>query len=75
MQYSIKAFIRKEGPRYFAECLEVEASAEGYTLDETVESLRSEVCRMLEGADMCALGLCEEPTLFFTFEDVPLVAR
>ena len=36
---------------------------------------REKVSAMLEGADMCALGLCEEPTLFFTFEDVPLVAR
>ena len=74
MQYSIKAFVKKESGRYIAECLDVEATAEGWTLDETVEGLRAEISRRLEGADLFKLGFCEDPTLFITFEDVPLAA-
>ena len=75
MKYSIKAFIRKDGPGYFAECLEVEATAKGITLDETVESLRSEICLSLCGKDLSLLGLVDEPTIFMTIEDVPLPAK
>jgi len=74
LQYSIKAFIRKDGEGYIAECLEVEAEAYGRTLDETVERLRVAVTRQLDECDPCSFGLCEEPTLFITFEDVQLMA-
>ncbi|HLB25322.1 MAG TPA: type II toxin-antitoxin system HicB family antitoxin [Nitrospirota bacterium] len=72
MKYTIKAFIRRDGQGYIAECLEVEASVKGITLDETVDNLRHELCRCLHGAEMSDFGLVEEPTLFITFEDVPL---
>jgi len=74
MRYSIKAFIRRIEGFYEAECVEVEAFARGRSLDETVENLRSEVCRCLDGADFCALGLDPDSTLFITLEDVPLAA-
>ncbi len=73
MRYSIKAFIRKDGAGYVADCLEVEeAVVRGETLDETVEKLRQELCRHLEACHPSAFGLVEEPTLFITIEDVPL---
>lgn len=73
MLHSIKAFIRKEGPQYVAECLEVEVFARGTTLDETVENLRFEVGRCIAGTDLAEIGLVSDPTLFITLEDVPLM--
>ena len=72
MNYSIKAFIRMDGEGYFGECLEVEATARGGSLDETVDRLRCQISTMLQGADLPALGLVDDPTLFITIEDVPL---
>ena len=72
MKYSIKAFIRSHKGGYMAECLEVDASASARTFDETVERLRHEICLRLRDADMGELGLVDDPTLFITFEDVPL---
>jgi len=74
-QHTIRAFIKREGVQYVAECLEVEAFVTGWTLDETVENLRSEVARMLTGADLSSMGFISEPTLFITVEDVPLHRR
>ncbi|MBI5189902.1 MAG: type II toxin-antitoxin system HicB family antitoxin [Nitrospirae bacterium] len=73
MLHSIKAFIRRDGAQYVAECLEVDAIASGATLDETVENIRFEVSRSLVGVDMAAMGLISDPMLFITVEDVPLM--
>jgi hypothetical protein len=74
LKYSIKAFIRRDGMGGFiAECLEIEAQAQGATLDETVSKLRREICDHLRGKDMAEFGLVEEPALFMTFEDEPIV--
>lgn len=73
MKYSIKAFIRRIEGYYEAECVELDASARGRSLDETVENLRAAVGRCLDGADMNALGLDPDSTLFITLEDVPLM--
>ncbi len=75
MKYSIKAFISRDGDGYTAECIEVVAKVHGKTLDETVEALRHEICRCLTGVDLSRLGLVEDPTLFITFEDVPIPPR
>jgi hypothetical protein len=73
MQYSIKAFIKREdGGLYLAECLDVELTVRGVSLDETVEKLKDEICKRFDGADMASLGFVEQPTLFITFEDVAL---
>ena len=74
MKYSIKAFIRRDGMGGFmAECLEVDAEARAATLDETVNKLRREICDRLRGREMAEFGLVEEPALFMTFEDEPIV--
>ncbi len=74
MKYSIKAFIKRDGMGgYFAECLEVDVVARGETLDETVCKLRREICGYLRGRDMAEFGLVDEPTLFMTFEDEPII--
>ena len=75
MKYSIKAFIRKEGDAYVAECLELDAVAMARTLDDTVDALRNRVCERLHGVDNSALGLVDDPTLFIVFEDVPIPSR
>ena len=76
MKYSIKVFVRRsdEGG-YIADCLEVDASAQGITLDDTVANLRRLLEEMLQGADMASFDLVEEPTLFFTFEDEPISTK
>ncbi len=74
MKYSIKAFIKRDGMGgYFAECLEVDVEARGETLDETVCKLRSEICSYLRGRNMAEFDLVEEPMLFMTFEDEPII--
>lgn len=74
MNYSIKAFIRRDGMGGFmAECLEIDVEVQGATLDETVNKLRREICNYLRGKDMAEFGLVEEPALFMTFEDEPIV--
>lgn len=75
MKYSIKAFIRKEGDAYVAECIEVDAVVMARTLDETVNALRNRVCERLHGADNSSFGLVDDPTLFIVFEDVPIPSR
>jgi len=73
MPFSVRAFIRYDGGKgYKAECLEVEATASGATIDDTVNRLRNEVCRKLDSVTREQLGLDPEPTLFITLEDVPL---
>jgi len=69
---TIKVFIREEEGHYRAECLEVDMTATGFSLDETVESIREKVCGFLHGRDMCSLGLAPDPKFFITFEDVPI---
>ncbi len=74
MKYSIKAFIKRDGRGgYFAECLEVDVEARGDTLDETVCKLRRELYSFLRGRDMADFGLVDEPMLFMTFEDEPII--
>jgi hypothetical protein len=74
LKYSIKAFIRRDGMGgYMAECLEVDVEARGDTLDETVNRLRRGICDRLRGREMSEFGLVEEPALFMTFEDEPIV--
>lgn len=72
MPHCIKAFIRWDDDGYFAECLEVDATAQAPSLDETLAMLRTEVCRCLDGKDLTTLGLEPEPMLFITLEDVPI---
>lgn len=72
MTSCIKAFIRFDPDGYFAECLEVDATAHAGSLDETLAILKDEVCRCLDGKDLATLGLEPDPMLFITLEDVPL---
>lgn len=72
MRQCIKAFIRFDEDGYFAECLEVEATAQAPSLDETLAMLRTEVCKCLDGKDLTTLGLEPEPKLFITIEDVAI---
>ena len=58
-----------------AECVEVPVVTQGQTLDEITRNLQEAVALHLEGEDMAALGLAENPTLVVTMEVEPSHAQ
>lgn len=74
-QRNIKAVIRHgEESGYVAECHEIAVVTQGQTLDEVMRNLQEAVALHLEGEDLAALGLAENPTLLVTMELEPLYA-
>ena len=75
LQRNIKAVIRPgEESGYVAECLEIAVVTQGQTLDEVMRNLREAVALHLEGEDLAALGLVQNPSLLVTMELEPLYA-
>ena len=75
LQHTIKAIIRSgEESGYVAECVEVAVVTQGATLDEVTLNLQEAVALHLEGEDLAALGLAENPTLLVTMEVEPAYA-
>lgn len=75
LQRTIKAIIRRgEESGYVSECVEVAVVTQGATLDETMRNLQEAVALHLEGEDLAALGLAENPTLLVTMEVDPAYA-
>ena len=75
LQHTIKAIIRRgEESGYIAECVEVAVVTQGATLDEVTRHLQEAVALHLEGEDLAALGLAENPTLVVTMEVEPSYA-
>jgi predicted RNase H-like HicB family nuclease len=75
LQRNIKAVVRPgEESGYVAECLEIAVVTQGQTLDEVMRNLREAVALHLEGEDLAALGLVENPSLLVTMELEPLYA-
>ena len=75
LQHTIKAIIRSgEESGYVAECVEVAVVTQGATLDEVTLNLQQAVALHLEGEDLAALGLAENPTLLVTMEVEPAYA-
>jgi predicted RNase H-like HicB family nuclease len=72
LQHTIKAFIRKGGKYYIAECLEIPVVTQGKTLDEVVGNLKEAVALHLEGEDLEQLGFAPNPTLIITMETEPV---
>ncbi len=69
LQHTIKAMIRRgEESGYVAECIEIAVVTQGETLDEVTRNLREAVALHLEGEDLAALGLAQNPTLVVTME-------
>ena len=72
LQHTIKAVIRPgEESGYVAECVEVAVVTQGQTLDEVTRNLQEAVALHLEGEDLAALGLAQDPTLLVTMEVEP----
>lgn len=59
---------RGEESGYVAECIEIAVVTQGETLDEVTRNLREAVALHLEGEDLAALGLAQNPTLVVTME-------
>jgi predicted RNase H-like HicB family nuclease len=69
LQHTIKVVIRPgEQSGHVAECIEIPVVTQGATLDETVANLHEAVALHLEGEDMAALGLADNPTIVVTME-------
>ncbi|MBX3320045.1 MAG: type II toxin-antitoxin system HicB family antitoxin [Nitrospira sp.] len=76
LQQTIKAVIRPgDDTGYVAECLELAVVTQGRTLDETVKHLQEATALHLEGEDLAALGLRQNPTLLLTMELDPVHAQ
>jgi predicted RNase H-like HicB family nuclease len=64
LQHTIKAIVRPgEESGYVAECMEIAVVTQGSTLDEVTKNLQEAVALHLEGEDLAAFGLTENPTL------------
>jgi predicted RNase H-like HicB family nuclease len=75
LQRTIKAIIRPgEESGYVAECVEIAVVTQGATLDEVTRNLQEAVALHLEGEDLTALGLANNPTLLLTMEVEPAYA-
>jgi len=72
LQRTIKAIIRPgEESGFIAECLEIAVVTQGATLDEVMHNLQEAVALHLDGEDLPALGLANNPTLLVTMEVEP----
>ena len=75
LQHTIKSVIRPgEESGYVAECVEIAVVTQGQTLDEVMRNLQEAVALHLEGEDLAALGLAQNPTLLVTMEVEPAYA-
>jgi len=75
LQHTIKTTIRRgEESGYVAECLEIPVVTQGATLDEVRRNLQEAVALHLEGEDLKALGLAQNPTLVVRMEVEPAYA-
>ncbi len=68
MRQSIKAFIYKGDRQYVAECLDIAAVTQGYTLDETIANLKEAISLHLEGEDSADFDLVHNPSLLATLK-------
>ena len=65
---AIHAVISESEGLYVAECLEIAAVTQGYSLDETLSNLREALDLYLSGEDHTLLGIVHEPRLIINFE-------
>ncbi len=75
LQHTIKSVIREGESQCVGECLEIPVVSQGQTLDEAVRNLQEAVALHLDGEDLGALGLADNPTLVVTMEVEPGYAK
>lgn len=75
LQQTVKAIIRRgEESGYVAECVEIAVVTQGESLDEVIRNLQEAVALHLDGEDLAAFGLVENPTMLVTMEVEPAYA-
>jgi predicted RNase H-like HicB family nuclease len=73
MKRTIQVRIFRAEQKYVAECLDLLVVSEAATLDELATNIRDAISLHLEGEDLAALGLSDDPTILATME-LPAVA-
>jgi predicted RNase H-like HicB family nuclease len=64
----IQVRIFRGDKKYVAECLDLAVVTEGNTLDEVMANIREAIGLHLEGEDLSALGLADDPAIVATME-------
>lgn len=54
--------------KYVAHCMDLSVVTQGDTLDETVANIREAMELRLDGEDLPAMGLCENPVIVAMIE-------
>jgi len=73
MKRTIQVRIFRGEQKYVAECLDLPVVTEASTLDELAANIREAISLHLEGEDLAAMGLSDDPTILATME-LPAVA-
>jgi predicted RNase H-like HicB family nuclease len=73
MKRTIQVRIFRGERKYVAECLDLPVVTEASTLDESAANIREAIALHLEGEDLAAMGLSNDPTILATME-LPAVA-
>ena len=60
---TIQVRIFRGEEKYVAECLDLSVVSQGDTLDEVTANIREAISLHLEGEDLAALGLAENPAV------------
>ena len=68
MKRTIQVRIFRGEKQYVAECLDLPVVTEAPTLDELAANIREAIALHLEGEDLAALGLTNDPTVIATLE-------
>ena len=68
MKRTIQVRIFRGEQKYVAECLDLPVVTEASTLDELATNIREAISLHLEGEDLAAMGLSDDPTVLATME-------
>ncbi len=68
MKRTLQVRISRGEHQFVAECLDLPVVTQAATLDELAENIREAIGLHLEGEDLAALGLAQNPTILATLE-------
>ena len=68
MKRTIQVRISKGEKQFVAECLDLPIVTQAATLDELASNIREAIGLHLEGEDLAALGIADNPTILATME-------
>jgi predicted RNase H-like HicB family nuclease len=72
MKSIIQVRIYKGETYYVAECMDLPVVTQGKTLDELTENLKEALALHMEGEDLSAYDLVQQPSVLASFELEPL---